>query len=450
MVSPDTAGFVALGDTTRLAAEVSDQNGQALPGASITWTSGDTAVVTVDSAGLVMAAGNGSTSVTAASGEASGTSEITVEQVATGVRVSPSVDTLRALGADLQLSATATDANGHAVSGYEFDWSSRDETVATVDSTGLVLANSNGRTHIIAGSGAWADSADITVTQTASRIELSPPPDTLRTYGDTVRITAVGFDANGHRVPAGAFLWASRDTFVVTIDQTGLVTAVGNGTTDVSASAGEANMAVAVTVSDSAGAIAADRTALVALYNATGGPNWTSNDNWLTDQPLSRWSGVTTDGEGRVSTLNLGSRELTGSIPSELGRLSSLERLLLGSNQLTGSIPPELGNLANLNELSLGFNQLTGSIPPGLGRLSNLERLALGSNQLSGAIPSELGDLASLTVLSLGLNQLTGSIPAEFGPTRQPQTTLARQQRSYGQEPTSGDDPVRTRQSCQA
>ena len=30
-----------------------------------------------------------------------------------------------------------------------------------------------------------------------------------------------------------------------------------------------------------------DRDALVALYNATGGPNWTNNSGWLTDAPFS-------------------------------------------------------------------------------------------------------------------------------------------------------------------
>ena len=37
-----------------------------------------------------------------------------------------------------------------------------------------------------------------------------------------------------------------------------------------------------------AGATSADRAALEALYNATGGPNWTNNANWLSDAPLAR------------------------------------------------------------------------------------------------------------------------------------------------------------------
>ena len=46
-----------------------------------------------------------------------------------------------------------------------------------------------------------------------------------------------------------------------------------------------------------------DREALIALYNATGGPNWSNNTNWLSDAPLDQWHGVTTDGTGRVARL---------------------------------------------------------------------------------------------------------------------------------------------------
>ncbi len=158
-----------------------------------------------------------------------------------------------------------------------------------------------------------------------------------------------------------------------------------------------------------------DRDALVALYHAAGGENWTNNANWLSDRPLGEWHGVTTNSEGRVFVLRLVRNQLSGSIPSELGSLSNLERLRLDRNQLSGPIPPRLGSLSNLQGLHLRGNQLSGPIPPELGRLSNLIDVGLEDNQLSGPIPPELGNLPNLRTLDLGGNQLSGSIPSELG-----------------------------------
>ena len=96
-----------------------------------------------------------------------------------------------------------------------------------------------------------------------------------------------------------------------------------------------------------------DRAALVALYNATNGANWTDKANWLSDEPLGEWQGVTTDDDGSVTQIRLGDNNLVGSIPSDLGDLSNLEILALEVNQISGVIPGELGNLSNLTVLDM-------------------------------------------------------------------------------------------------
>ena len=91
------------------------------------------------------------------------------------------------------------------------------------------------------------------------------------------------------------------------------------------------------------GSAETDREALVALYNATDGENWSNSDNWLSDAPLGEWEGVHTYDDGRVSGLALFDNALSGEIPPELSNLEILSRLNLAGNQLTGEIPPELG-----------------------------------------------------------------------------------------------------------
>ncbi|MDE3256620.1 MAG: dockerin type I domain-containing protein [Gemmatimonadota bacterium] len=171
------------------------------------------------------------------------------------------------------------------------------------------------------------------------------------------------------------------------------------------------------------GSVSGDRAALVALYNATDGPNWVDNTNWLTDAPLGEWYGVETDASGRVVELDLsgwweGSEQigggLLGSIPPEIGNLANLERLDLSINSLLGTIPPELGNLVNLKQLILEDNRLVGVAPPSLGRLANLARLDLRKNALTGAIPRELGNLTDLEILRLDENELEGEIPSQL------------------------------------
>ena len=169
-----------------------------------------------------------------------------------------------------------------------------------------------------------------------------------------------------------------------------------------------------------------DRAVLVALYNATDGPNWINNENWLTDAPLGDWHGVEVDNADRVVHLKLGGRwdteakewttnNLRGTIPSEIGKLSRLTYLHLGSNLLTGTIPAALGNLANLESLTLNRNNLMGEIPPEIGNLANLKYLSLNKNYLMGEIPPEIGNLANLEYLVLNENNLVGEIPPEIG-----------------------------------
>ena len=217
-----------------------------------------------------------------------------------------------------------------------------------------------------------------------------------------------------------------------------------------------------------------ERAALTALYDATGGQDWKTNDGWLSDAPLDQWLRVTTDEDGQVTSLDVGSNRLNGEMPTELGDLSNLKLLFINDNELTGVLPQSLTSLSELEsfrfhnsglcapideafqtwlqgiasvigsscapEDSLGdrevlvqlYNALDGEnwrnnanwlterpirewhgvTNDASGRVT---RLLLESNRLSGEIPMELGSLSNLKRLELGNNQLTGEIPRELG-----------------------------------
>ena len=159
----------------------------------------------------------------------------------------------------------------------------------------------------------------------------------------------------------------------------------------------------------------AERAALVSLFEATDGWSWNLRDNWLSEEPVGEWFGVTTDSNGLVIELHLRYNVLRGEMPPELGNLTNLRILSLGATGLSGEIPSELGNLTNLVELWLWGNELSGEIPPELGSLANLEVLDLSRNQLQGEIPEELGNLAMLEQARLWDNELSGKIPPELG-----------------------------------
>ncbi|PON42355.1 LRR domain containing protein [Trema orientale] len=82
----------------------------------------------------------------------------------------------------------------------------------------------------------------------------------------------------------------------------------------------------------------------------------------------------------------------------------------LSCNNLSGPIWPEFGNLRKLHVFVLRFNK-TGSIPSSLAGMSSLETLDLSHNKLSGTIPSSLVRLSFLSKFNVANNQLHGMIP---------------------------------------
>ncbi len=396
-VTPETVKLTGEGETAQLRATVLDQSNRTVLGANVVWSSSTTSVATVNSSGLVTAVQSGTTIITATSGGAVGQAAVTVEiPLPTMVIITPETASLTAVGQTVQLTAVVRDSLGRPLPSEPVTWSSGNDGVATVNSQGLVTAVGPGTAEISARSGNVTGTMTVSVMLRIHSIALTPSEAEVF-EDDFLRVVAEATDANG-RVVDAVFTWTSSNAAVATVDGRGLVRAIRNGNTFISAfSEGITGRA---RVSVIAGSVR-DRSALVALYESTDGLNWTNNDGWLSNEPLKHWYGVETDSNGRVRSLDLTDNELNGPIPAEIGNMTKLIDLRLNINQLSGSIPPELGNLTNLVILFLSSNRLTGQIPPELGNLVNLRSLVLSSNELFGTIPQELTRLVELNTFYL-------------------------------------------------
>ncbi|KAM1204952.1 hypothetical protein ACFX2G_005920 [Malus domestica] len=164
----------------------------------------------------------------------------------------------------------------------------------------------------------------------------------------------------------------------------------------------------------------AEVTALRAINGSLVDPN-KNLGNWNQGDPCTaNWTGVlcynTTldDGYHHVQELQLLNMNLSGSLSTELGRLSYMKILLLNGNQLSGPLPEELGYLPNLDRIQIDQNQISGPLPKSFANLNKTKHFHMNNNSISGQIPPELSKLPSLVHFLLDNDDLSGYLPPEF------------------------------------
>jgi hypothetical protein len=113
---------------------------------------------------------------------------------------------------------------------------------------------------------------------------------------------------------------------------------------------------------------------------------------------------------------------LTGTLPTELVALTSLQKVMFAYNELTGQIPPEYANIRTLFSLEIHGNVLTGKIPDAFYEAASetgaLVLLNVGDNQLSGTLDTRIGLMTDLKGLHFFDNKFTGTLPTELGNLR--------------------------------
>lgn len=163
------------------------------------------------------------------------------------IEVTPATATFNAAGATEQLDAVALDDQGEPVTGVSFTWSSDDETVATVSTTGLVTAEGEGETGITARADDVSGTATVIVEVEAAAVDVTPATAAI-VVGGTTSFEAEATDANENVIEDAEVTWTSSDETVATVDESGTATGQGQGSATITASVGDVSDMATVTV----------------------------------------------------------------------------------------------------------------------------------------------------------------------------------------------------------
>ena len=235
-MTPSTVNLV-VGSTQSFTATAFDGNGNVLTGRPITWSSAAPPVATITTGGVLTAVSAGSSTITATIEGRSATATVTVSPVpVVSVRVTPAAVNLR-VGESQAMTASATDADGAALTGRPVTWSSNTPAVATISAQGVVTAVAAGTAVVTATVEGKTATATITVTVVPVTAVTISPANANLIVGATQSLSAAAYDANGGLLTGRPVIWSSDLPAIASVSAQGVVTAVAPGVAIIAAGA---------------------------------------------------------------------------------------------------------------------------------------------------------------------------------------------------------------------
>ena len=244
-ISPLTTSLI-VDNATVFTATTLDQFNQPIT-TTVTWTSSNPAICTIDQNGVFTAISPGTATITASSGNISGvavanvTSAPITQPILTKITITPLTLNIAA-GSSTILMATTTDQFDHSIS-TTVTWNSSNPDVGTIDQNGVFTAISQGTTTVTASSGNIGGASLINVipvppvpVEILTTITISPQTISIP-EGDINIFTVTTLDQFNHLIYS-PIIWNSSNTNVGTIDQNGIFTAISQGSTIIRASSG--------------------------------------------------------------------------------------------------------------------------------------------------------------------------------------------------------------------
>jgi uncharacterized protein YjdB len=251
------APTISSGATVTLVARAFDAAGTELPPQRVFWSSENGAIATVSQGGVVSGVAPGNVQVAASAGGISGMATVSVTARTTTVpvaqvRVTPASSSA-AEGDFVQLTATPLDASGAFLSGRVVMWTSSNQSVAIVSSTGRVHGVSPGAVTITAASEGRSGTAQVSITPAVTpaavgSVVLSVSPDSVLA-GSTLAGSVTVQDGASNPLSGRAVTLTSSAAGVATVapatatsDASGrvalMITAVAPGTARITATSG--------------------------------------------------------------------------------------------------------------------------------------------------------------------------------------------------------------------
>lgn len=230
-------------NTRQLTATAKNAQGTVISGRSFRWSSSNSAIVGVDQTGMVTAVATGVAEVTAESDQTIGRATITVTELPIGSCTLTPTAVRVTVGQTAQPALALRDTAARTLPsvGRGMVWTSDNETVAAVSSSGLVTTRRAGEARIRATSAEYPTVVcEATVTAVDPRIVqvvVSPRTGSVRlgiprTYSVTL------LDSVQAQIPAGRVVtWSTPTPTVVSVTQGGIVTGLSLGTARVVATA---------------------------------------------------------------------------------------------------------------------------------------------------------------------------------------------------------------------
>lgn len=229
-VTPSSVSMV-VGETRQLFASALDASGNGVSGVSFQWTSSNSGVVSVDNAGRITGAGEGTATVTASSGGHSGSATVTSRRTVGGISLSVSQVTLNAIGDTAHVTARATDGSGAQVNSASITWTSETPNIVGVDAIGRIYTKGVGTGRAKASVGDQSASVTIDARQIMAAVSVSPGNPSV-TIGGQLQLVANAVDSNGVAMLVSQdsrMFWESVDPGIATVSPSGVATGVATG-----------------------------------------------------------------------------------------------------------------------------------------------------------------------------------------------------------------------------